>query len=169
MDNNLILQENIKSKILFIRGKKVILDRDLAVLYEVENRALKQAVKRNITRFPIDFMFILNKEEIEDMVSQNVIPSKSYFGGASPMVFSEQGIAMLSSVLTSERAIMVNIEIMRVFSNLGNLLKSHEDLIKKIDEMEEKYDKKFKIVFDVLKKIMSEEEIPKKQIGFQTK
>lgn len=112
-------------------------------------------------------MFTLTKEEIEDMVSQNVIPSKSYFGGALPMAFTEQGIAMLSSVLTSERAIMVNIEIMRVFTNLSKLLKSHSDLLKKIEDMEEKYDKNFKVVFDVLKKIVAEDDKPKKQIGFK--
>jgi hypothetical protein len=111
---SLTLGESIINKILVVRNQKVILDKDLAVLYNVETRALKQAVKRNIKRFPSDFMFIFSKKEIEKMVSQNVIPSKSYFGGAAPFAFTEQGVAMLSSVLKSERAIEVNILIMRV-------------------------------------------------------
>jgi len=111
---SLLPGESIINKILVVRNQKVILDKDLAVLYNVETRALKQAVKRNIKRFPSDFMFIFSKKEIEQMVSQNVIPSKSHLGGAAPFAFTEQGVAMLSSVLKSERAIEVNILIMRV-------------------------------------------------------
>ncbi len=117
-EKSIIPAESVINKFLVIRNQKVILDRDLAALYAEETRALKQAVKRNIRRFPKDFLFILTHKEIAQMVTQNVIPSKSYFGGANPMAFTEQGVAMLSSVLNSERAIEVNILIMRAFVKL---------------------------------------------------
>ena len=110
-----IKEENIASHIYLIRGQKVMLDYDLAMLYGVETRALKQAAKRNAKRFPEDFMFVLTENEVNNLVSQNVIPSKSYLGGALPMVFTEQGVAMLSGILNSNRAIDVNIAIMRTF------------------------------------------------------
>ena len=118
MSNKLLVPaESVITKIVVIKNQKVILDRDLAALYGVETRALKQAVRRNIKRFPEDFMFQLGKKEIDQMVSQTVIPSKSYFGGANPMAFTEQGVAMHSSMLNSERAIKINIAIMRASSN----------------------------------------------------
>ena len=107
--------ELIKNSILEIRGKKVMLDMDLAKIYEVETRALKQAVRRNIDRFPEDFMFQLTEKEMQNLVSQNVIPHMKYFGGTAPFVFTEQGVAMLSSILKSKKAIQMNISIMRAF------------------------------------------------------
>jgi hypothetical protein len=110
--------ETIADHIYFLRGHNVILDFDLASLYGVETRALKQAVRRNLRRFPMDFMFELSSEEIDFVVSQNVIPSKSFLGGAMPFAFTEQGVAMLSGILNSDRAIQVNIAIMRTFVHL---------------------------------------------------
>ncbi|MEK6153128.1 ORF6N domain-containing protein [Flavobacteriaceae bacterium 3-367] len=131
-----IHSENIAQLILMFRGQKVLLDFHLANLYEVETRTLKQQVKRNLSRFPEDFMFKLSKVEINELVSQNVIPSKSFLGGATPMAFTEQGVAMLSSVLRSAKAVDVNIAIMRTFVQLRKLLESNSDLKKKITAME---------------------------------
>ena len=125
----LIPVEVIEERILLIRGQKVMLSTHLAELYDVETRALNQAVKRNISRFPEDFMFQLNSAE-GALVSQNVIPHKKYFGGSLPYAFTEQGVAMLSSVLNSERAIKVNIEIMRAFVRLRQILASNKELAK---------------------------------------
>lgn len=162
-----IKEENIASHIYFIRGEKVMLDYDLAMLYGVETRALKQAVKRNIKRFPEDFMFILSKDEVNNLVSQNVIPSKSYLGGALPMAFTEQGVAMLSGILNSERAVGVNIVIMRTFVQIRKWMISHKELAKKIEDMEKKYDEKFKIVFAAIKQLIKQETKPCSQIGFK--
>ncbi len=164
----LIPLEVIERRILLIRGQKVILSTHLAELYDVETRVLNQAVKRNISRFPEDFMFQLNTSEAEQLVSQNVIPHKKYFGGSLPYAFTEQGVAMLSSVLNSERAIKVNIEIMRAFVRLRRMLASHADLARKLDALERKYDAQFKIVFDAIRKLMTppEAQTPKKRIGF---
>ena len=149
-----------------------MLDFDLADLYEVETRVLKQAVKRNIIRFPIDFMFKLSEDELNKLVSQNVIPSKSYFGGAYPFAFTEQGVAMLSSVLKSSRAIEVNISIMRAFVLIRQFALSHHDLSEKLSEMENKYDQKFKDVFDAINFLLqqNQQEIEQKQrtkIGYK--
>lgn len=162
-----IKEENIASHIYFIRGEKVMLDYDLAMLYGVETRALKQAVKRNIKRFPEDFMFILSKDEVNNLVSQNVIPSKSYLGGALPMAFTEQGVAMLSGILNSERAVEVNIAIMRTFVQIRKWVISHKELAKKIEDMEKQYDEKFKIVFEAIKQLIKQETTPRSQIGFK--
>ena len=126
----------IHERIHEIRGKKVILDKDLAELYGVETRVLKQAVRRNIQRFPEDFMFEINDDEIQKMVSQFVIPSKQYFGGAKPFVFTEQGVAMLSSVLNSEKAIQVNIAIMRAFVIMRQYAQNFQELALNIQELE---------------------------------
>ena len=138
----------------------------MAELYNVETRVLNQAVKRNISRFPEDFMFQLNIYEAEQLVSQNVIPHKKYFGGSLPYAFTEQGVAMLSSVLNSERAIKVNIEIMRALVRLRRLLASHADLARKLDTLERKYDAQFKVVFDAIRKLMKPPESKKRPIGF---
>lgn len=130
-----IQEENIASHIYFLRGHNVILDFDLASLYGVETRTLKQAVKRNIRRFPDDFMFELSPDEIDFVVSQNVIPSKKFLGGATPFAFTEQGIAMLSGVLNSENAIQMNISIMRAFVQMRRLISTQKELIKKINEL----------------------------------
>ena len=156
--NPLARVSNITSAIHWIRGEKVILDRDLAQLYQIETRALKQAVRRNIERFPEDFMFQLTKDEIETMVSQNVIPDKSSFGGALPMVFTEQGIAMLSSVLRSPQAVQVNIAIMRTFVQLRSMMDTNRDLASKIHALEERYDEQFALVFETIKGLIDAEE-----------
>jgi len=149
---SLIPQETIEGKILLIRGKKVILDRDLAVLYEVQTKVLKQAVRRNAKRFPDDFMFELTTKEFENWRSQFVTSKSDKMGlRYKPMAFTEQGVAMLSSVLNSERAIQVNIQIIRTFTKLREMLATHKDLQKKIVAMEGKYDKQFKVVFDALR------------------
>jgi ORF6N domain len=160
--------EAIEQRILLIRGQRVMLSTHLAELYSVETRVLNQAVKRNVSRFPEDFMFQLNRAEAEQLVSQNVIPHKKYFGGSLPYAFTEQGVAMLSSVLNSDRAIKVNIEIMRAFVRLRQMISSNRELAKRLDELERKYDAQFKVVFDAIRELMrpSEPEPPKKRIGF---
>jgi hypothetical protein len=162
-----IIEENIANHIYFIRGQNVMLDFHLASLYGVETRTLKQSVKRNIKRFPEDFMFELTEDEINDVVSQNVIPSKSYFGGASPFAFTEQGIAMLSGVLSSDRAISVNIAIMRTFVEFRKWILSYKELVEKIEKLENKYDEKFRLVFTALKELIKEKSKPRKEIGFK--
>jgi hypothetical protein len=161
--------EVIEQKILMIRGQKVILGVHLAKLYGVETRALNQAVKRNRERFPDDFMFSLTTEEAEVLVSQNVIPHKKYLGGALPFAFTEQGVAMLSSVLNGKRAIEVNIMIMRTVVKLREMMLSHKDLARKLAELEKKYDGQFQVVFEAIQQFMIEEEKPKRKIGFTAK
>jgi len=165
---SLVPQESIEDKILLIRGKKVMLDRDLALLYEVQTKALKQAVRRNSKRFPDDFMFELTTQEFENWRSQFVTSNKEKMGlRYKPMAFTEQGVAMLSSVLNSERAILVNIQIIRTFTKLREMLATHKDLQKKVVAMEGKYDKQFKIVFDAIKQLLEPPEKPKKRIGYR--
>jgi len=163
----------IESKILIIRGKKVMLDRDLAKLYGTETRKLKQAVKRNIRRFPDDFMFQLNEKEIDFLLSQSVIPSKKVLGGAVVFVFTEQGVAMLSTVLSSEKAIAVNIQIMRTFTKLREMITNNELLREKIENLENKYkqhDQKFTIIFDAIRKLIEPQtNKEKKEFGFRVK
>jgi len=162
--------ERIQSQIFYIRGQKVMFDRDLAELYQVETRALNQAVRRNPKRFPDEFMFQLNKREFENWRSQIVTSNKDKMGlRRPPLVFTEQGVAMLSSVLKSERAIQVNIQIMKTFTKLREMLQTHEDLRRKIEAMEKKYDKQFRIVFQTIKLLLKEEEEPKNPIGFSTR
>lgn len=166
--NGLVPVEIIEKKILLIRGEKVMLDSDLAGLYEVSVKVLNQAVKRNIGRFPEDFMFQLTKEENEFLRSQFVTLKKGRGEHRKylPYVFTEQGVAMLSSVLNSERAVKVNIEIMRAFVKLREMLASHKDLARKLNEMEKKYDVQFKIVFDAIRQLMSPPEKHKRKVGF---
>jgi hypothetical protein len=166
----LIPVEIIEKKIYLIRGHKVMLDRDLAELYEVETRVLNQAVKRNLNRFPEDFMFQLTQAEMENWKSQIVISNKDKMGlRKAPYAFTENGVAMLSSVLSSERAVEVNIQIMRTFTRLREMLLTHKDLQRKIEDMEKKYDTQFKVVFDAIRSLMSPAEKPKRKIGFQRK
>ncbi len=163
----LIPLERIERTILLIRGEKVLLDRHLADLYEVKAIALRQQVKRNLDRFPTDFMFQLSKEEAENLVSQNVIPSLKVLGGSLPYAFTEQGVAMLSSVLRSKRAVQVNVEIMRAFVRLRQMISSHADLLKKIESLEKKYDAQFKQVFVAIRELMSPKPVPSgREIGF---
>ena len=163
--------ERITKKIYLIRGQKIMLDRDLAELYGVQTKVLKQAVRRNISRFPNDFMFELTDEEFQNWRSQ-IVTSKSDRMGLryKPMAFTEQGVAMLSSVLNSARAIQVNIQIMRAFTRLRQMLLSHDELKRKIEVMEKKYDENFKIVFEAIKQLIETEDKPKKKrIGYTVK
>ncbi|MEW6185113.1 MAG: ORF6N domain-containing protein [Thermodesulfobacteriota bacterium] len=168
---SLVPMEIIEKKILLIRGQKVMLDADLAELYGVPTKALKQAVKRNIKRFPSDFMFILTYQEVRNLRSQFVTSSLSSWGGArySPMAFTEQGVAMLSSVLNSERAIEVNILIIRAFVKLREMIASHKDLVRRLDDLEKKYDEQFRVVFEAIRQLMAPPVKPKRKIGFDLK
>ena len=161
--------EEITDKIILFRDKKVMLDRDLAKLYGVPTFVLNQAVKRNIDRFPSDFMFRLDKKEAEFLTSQIVISKTEGRGGRRylPYVFTEQGVAMLSSVLNSKRAIQVNIEIMRAFAKIREMILSYRELQKKINEMEQKYDKNFSAVFEALRELITPPEKPRRRIGFK--
>jgi hypothetical protein len=160
------LSIQIESRILLVRGQKVMLDYNLAELYCTETRALKQAVRRNLDRFPEDFMFELNENEVGALVSQNVIPTRGKLGGAAPMAFTEQCVAMLSSVLRSARAVKVNITIMRTFVRLREMLLSNAELAQKLAQLEKKYDAQFKVVFDAIRQLMAPLETPKRRIGF---
>lgn len=163
----IIPQEVVESKILIIRGRKVMLDKDLALLYEVETKMLNRATKRNIDRFPEDFMFQLTKEEYAEL-------SRYQFGTLKrgqnikypPYVFTENGVAMLSSVLNSKRAIHVNIQIMRTFTRIREMLLTNAELARKIESLEKKYDSQFKVVFDAIRQLMVPPETKKKKIGF---
>jgi hypothetical protein len=169
-DRSLIPAERIEQSILLIRGHKVMLDTDLAVLYGVETGQLVRAVKRNMSRFPHDFMFQLGKDEFENLRCH--FGTSSQWGGRRypPYAFTEQGVAMLSSILKSRRAVQVNIEIMRTFVRLRRILASHAELARKLEALEMKYDAQFKIVFDAIRELMRppepEPETPKRRIGF---
>ena len=164
---DIVSVEAITSQICFIRGQKVMLDRDLAELYGVETKRLKEKVRRNISRFPEDFMFVLTSQEVRNWRTQFATSNSIKMGlRHPPMAFTEQGVAMLSTVLNSKRAIRVNIQIMRIFSQFKQMLTGHRDLELKIEKMEEKYDKQLKIVFQAIKQLISEEEKPKQKIGF---
>jgi hypothetical protein len=159
--------EVIERKVYLIRGHKVMLDRDLAALYRVKPIALRQQVKRNPRRFPEDFLIQLTKGEAELLVSQNVIPSRRSLGGSLPYAFTEQGVAMLSSVLKSDRAVEMNVAIMRVFVKIRTLLTSHADLIRRLDEMQKTSDKRFRVVFEAIEQLMAPEPVPpRNRIGF---
>ena len=165
----IVPQEVIINKIYLIRNEKVMLDRDLAVLYAIETKQLKRAVRRNAQRFPEDFMFELTKEEFDHLRSQ--IDTSSWGGTRySPMAFTEQGVAMLSSVLNSDRAINVNIGIMRIFTKMRGMLMTHNDLLVKMSELEAKvtnHDKSIKQVFEYLKQFVKEQAEPRGPIGFK--
>jgi phage regulator Rha-like protein len=171
--------ESIQDKILVLRNQKVLLSIDLALLYGVETKVLIQAVKRNIKRFPADFMFQLNAEETK-MVQEHILRSRSQFVTLKrgfnikyrPFAFTEQGVAMLSSVLNSERAMEVNISIMRTFVRLREYLLTHKELAEKLKELEEKvvrHDEKIVVVFEAIQQLMEEPEKPKREIGFRVK
>jgi hypothetical protein len=162
-------QNVIEHKIFIIRGHNVILDRDLAILYEVKPIILRQQVKRNRERFPEDFMFQLNQNEAGLLVSQNVIPSKRSFGGHLPYAFTEEGVAMLSGILRSKRAIQVNIAIMRAFVRIRRILSSQKELARKLQELERKienHDKEIIAIFDAIRQLMRPPLKPKQKIGF---
>jgi hypothetical protein len=153
---SLVPTERIERAIVLMRGQKVMLDRDLAALYGVSTKALKQAVRRNADRFPEDFMFSLNDQEFAHWRSQFVTSNADRMGlRYPPMAFTEQGVAMLSSALKSKRAVRVNIEIMRAFVKLRMILSTHVELARKLEQMEKKYDAQFKVVFDAIRELMS--------------
>ncbi len=164
-----VATKRIEQAIFMIRGQKVMLSPHLAELYGTEARILVQAVKRNIERFPQDFMFQLTPEEHENLKSQIVISSWGGARRARPYAFTEQGVAMLSSVLRSKRAVQVNIEIMRAFVRLRQMLSAHKDLERKLATLEKKYDKQFKIVFEAIAELMTPAEKPRRKIGFEVK
>ena len=164
--NKLIPIERIEARIHLIRGLKVMLDKDLAELYGVDNRQLKRQVRRNLERFPHDFMFVLTESEINDMVCQFGTPSKSYFGGSLPFAFTEHGILMLSSVLNSKKAIQVNIQIMRTFLKLRQALVTRRELRRELVYLEGKYDSKFRVVFEAIKRLLDPFKADKPKIGF---
>ena len=173
--------ENVARMVFFIRGEKVMLDADLAKLYGVTTKALNQAMRRNRTRFPEDFAFRLSAAEFDNLRSQIVTSSKSRSiiwsqivttsqkyrrSDSLPVAFTEQGVAMLSSVLRSSRAVEVNIAIMRTFVQLRRLMDTNRNLARKIEALEKKYDEHFAVVFDAIKQLIAPTEPPKKQIGF---
>ncbi len=162
----LYLQEVIERRIILIRGQKVLMDFHIADLYEVETKVIKRAVKRNSDRFPNDFCFELTQEEFENLRFHF---GTSSWGGARylPYTFTEQGVAMLSSVLKSKRAILVNIEIMRAFVKLREIVSTHKELTKKLKELESKYDSQFRVVFEAIRQLMAPPNAPRRQIGFR--
>ena len=165
--HNVIPAERIEKRIFLIRGHKVMMDAHLAELYEVDTKILNRAVKRNLDRFPEDFMFQLSQEEFQNLRFQ--FGTSSLWGGRRylPYAFTEQGVAMLSSVLRSRRAVHVNIEIMRAFVQLRKILASHADLVSKLDALEKKYDAQFKVVFDAIRELMTPSQPAKRRIGFR--
>jgi len=166
---DIIPQEIIEKKIYMIRGYKVMIDKDLADLYEVETKIFNRAVKRNSDRFLPDFMFQLTKKEAESLRFQIGTSKTSGRGGRRylPYVFTEQGVAMLSGILNSKRAVRVNIEIMRAFVKLRQMLASNAQLSRKLKNLEKKYDEQFKVVFEAIYKLMAPPEKKKRKIGFK--
>jgi hypothetical protein len=170
MEIDIIPVERIQQAIYLIRGKKVMLDRDLALLYAIPTKALKQAVRRNPERFPNDFMFVLDSDELSHWRSQFVTSKEDRKGlRYAPMAFTEQGVAMLSSVLNSPRAVQVNIAIMRTFVRLRELMTTHEELARKIEEMEKKYDSQFRVVFEAIRELIEPPKTKRKEIGFHAR
>jgi phage regulator Rha-like protein len=166
--NNIIPIDNVEKRILMVQGHKVMIDKDLAELYGVETKVLIQAVKRNIDRFPSDFMFQLNNQEVVRLRSQ-FVTSKTGRGGRRylPYVFTEQGVAMLSTVLKSERAIKVNIAIMRAFVKMRQMIASNAQFARKLETLEKKYDKQFAVVFEAINALMAPPDKKQKKIGFK--
>jgi hypothetical protein len=173
----MIPEEVIMSKIYIIRGVKVMLDRDLAKLYEVETRVLNQAVRRNEKRFPGDFMFQMSNVELDDWKSQIVISNSEKMGlRKPPLAFTEQGVAMLSSVLNSDRAILVNIQIIRVFTKIRQLIETHSEILRKLEQIEKmdiEQDQHIMLIFEYLRQLeqsrqQQDDQANRKRIGFRT-
>ena len=164
---NLVALDRVEQAILVVRRHRVILDKDLAALYGVTTGNLNKAVTRNLGRFPADFMFQLNAQEFENLIFHF---GRSSWGGTRkrPRAFTEQGVAMLSSVLGSERAVAVNIEIMRTFVRLRSMLAGHAPLVRRLDALEQRYDEQFRSVFDAIRALLAEEARPRRKIGFRT-
>ncbi|WP_255431188.1 ORF6N domain-containing protein [Pedobacter sp. N36a] len=172
LKNVTIPDEVVMSKIYMVRDQKVMLDRDLAELYGVKSIRLREQVKRNKERFPENFMFQLSDQEVEDMVSQNAIPSKQALGGALPYVFTEHGVLMLSNVLKSERAIQMSICIIEIFVKLREMLLLHKDVSLQVEQVEKrlvKQDEKIELLFTYLSKFIEKDDEPRKPIGFKRK
>ncbi len=161
--------EIIEQRIFLLRGEKVMFDRDLAELYEVPTKVLNQSVRRNIDRFPDGFMFQLSKEERDELVTFCDRFKTLKHSSSFPLAFTEQGVAMLSSVLRSKRAIQVNIQIIKTFVRLRRMFIDSKELSRRLEELEKKYDKQFKIVFDVLNQLLSPPSPPKRKMGFLVK
>lgn len=160
--------DSVSRRILILRGRRVMLDRDLAGLYGVRPLRLREQVKRNAERFPDDFMFRLTIAEARSLVSQNAIPSWKHLGGSLPFVFTQEGVAMLSSVLRGERAVHVNIQIMRAFVRFREILGGHRVLRAKLDSLEKKYDAQFRTVFDAIRRLIAPPSVPPtKPLGFR--
>jgi len=165
-----ITEDLIIRKIFILRGEKVMLDAQLAEIYGVENRALKQAVRRNIDLFPADFMFVLSEKEVELAVAQNAIPTKQHLGGSHPYAFTETGVAMLSSVLKSTRAKKINIAIIRAFISLQKMVLENTELRLEIERIKKKvnnHDKNIEVVFQYLDELLDKKTIPRKKIGYK--
>jgi ORF6N domain len=172
MSNTKIIPgERIEKNIYLIHGEKVMLDRDLAELYQVQTKVLNQAVRRNLERFPADFMFQLSENEVAELNRSQIVTGSEKHRDPRfrPYAFTEQGVAMLSSVLRSKRAITVNIEIMRAFVKLRQLLASNAELSRRLDELESKYDNQFRIVFDAIRRLMATPAEDRKEIGFRSR
>ena len=165
---NLPTIEKIERRVFLLRGHRVMLSTDLADLYAVEPRTLIQAVKRNRSRFPVDFMFQLTEQEFDRLKSQVVTSSWGGLRRAYPYAFTEQGVAMLSSVLKSKRAVQVNIAIMRAFVRLREMIGSNKALAKRLNELERKYDSQFRVVFEAIRELMAEPDPKSRRIGFKT-
>lgn len=168
----IVPDEVVLSKIYQLRTQKVMLDRDLAELYDVKAIRLREQVKRNQERFPENFMFQMIEEEVEDMVSQNAIPSKQVLGGALPYAFTEHGVLMLSNVLRSEKAIQMSIRIIELFVKLREVLLLHKDVSLLVEQVEKrliKQDEKIELLFAYLSKFIEKEEKPRTPIGFKTR
>lgn len=168
-DLTILKKENIVEHIHIMRGVKIMLDHDIATLYGVQTKVLKQAVRRNLKRFPEDFMFELTAEEFQSLRSQSVTLKRGQHSKYLPFAFTEQGIAMLSGILTSDKAVAVNIEIMRAFIQFRKLAFNVQKLEEKIKELEKKHTKNFAIVFEALKLLIKQESEPRKRIGYKTK
>ena len=166
-DHPVISYEEVSQLIYRVRGKSIMLDKDLSILYGVQAKVLNQAVTRNIDRFPNDFMFRLSWEEAKALRSQNVTLKRGKHAKYAPRAFTEQGIAMLSSVLKSKKAIKVNIQIIRTFTRLRRMILSYEDLKNRIDIIEQKFDRQFRIVFEAINKMLAPEKKTGREIGFK--
>ncbi len=165
-----ISNDTIENKIFLIRNQKVMIDRDLAELYGVKPIRLREQVKRNVARFPANFMFQLNEDEVEMMVSQNAIPSKKHLGGYLPYAFTEHGILMLANVLRSETAIEVSIRIIEIFVKLREMLFTHKDILLKLEQIEKKvtgHDENIQLIFKYLKQLLNIPKPERRQIGFK--
>lgn len=167
-DVQLIPHEQIVRKILVIRNEKVLLDVHIAELYGVETRTLKQAVRRNMERFPEDFMFELNDEETADVLELGLLPNKQNLGGARPFAFTETGVAMLSSVLKSPKAVRMNLSIMRTFVTLRKVASDYDGLLERIQEIELQFDKRFSELYDALQYLLQPENPKRRPVGYRT-